>query len=126
MSLTHSSKYTIPLNGTGKRTDLKSFTVWQDSEQADSNSSEVKKGYNERLMKNKGDAKTCKVCQALNRLVAASTKRLPLKELSDRSLKLQNGEKVRKPRPPRTKFICSVCNISLCSVGSCWNEHLKS
>jgi len=32
-------------------------------------------------------------------------------------------EKSGKPRIPRTRYGCSVCQIPLCQGGTCWQEH---
>ena len=49
-----------------------------------------------------------------------------LQELSVNSVRInQNGEKSRRPRPPRTRYGCSVCQIHLCQEGTCWEEHTQ-
>jgi hypothetical protein len=60
------------------------------------------------------------------RTAQACEKRKVLQELSENSIRFnQNGEKSRRPRPPRTKYGCSVCQIHLCKGGSCWEEHTQ-
>jgi hypothetical protein len=72
-------------------------------------------------------AKECKACMAQGRTAQASGKRMALQELSDNSVRInQNGEKSRRPRPPRTRYGCSACQIHLCRGGTCWEEHTQS
>jgi len=53
-------------------------------------------------------------------------KRKVLEELSENSVRInQNGEKSRRPRPPRTRYGCSACQIHLCQGGTCWEKHIQ-
>ena len=70
-------------------------------------------------------AKECKACMAQGRTVQRVKKRKALQELSVNSVQIKDGEKSRRPRPPRTRFGCSWCQIYLCQVGPCWEEHIK-
>ena len=70
--------------------------------------------------------KECKACMAQGRKTYPVGKRKALEELSANSAKFDaDGEKSRRPRPPRTKYGCSVCNIHLCHERRCWEEHLE-
>ena len=70
-------------------------------------------------------AKECKACMAQGRTAQASGKRIAMQELSVNSVRIkEDGEKVRRARPPRTRYGCSVCQIHLCQRGPCWEEHI--
>jgi hypothetical protein len=71
-------------------------------------------------------AKACKACRAKGRTAQAGTKRKMLHDLSINSVRISNNEdRSRRPRPPRTKYGCTVCRIHLCLGGSCWDEHIQ-
>ena len=72
-------------------------------------------------------AKECKACMAQGRTAQASGKRIAMQELSVNSVRIkEGGEKVRRSRPPGTRYGCSVCQIHLCQGGPCWEEHILS
>jgi hypothetical protein len=53
-------------------------------------------------------------------------KRKVLQELSENSIRFNhNGEKLRKPRPPRTKYGYSIYQIHLCRGGTYWEEYTQ-
>src|SRR2546423_8734177 len=64
-------------------------------------------------------AKECKACMAQGRTAQASGKRMVMQELSVNSVRIkEDGEKVRRSRPPRTRYGCLVCQIHLCQGGA--------
>jgi hypothetical protein len=69
-------------------------------------------------------AKECKTCMAQGRTAQASGKIMVMQELSVNSVLKEDEEKVRRSRPPRTRYGCSVCQIHLCQGGPCWEEHI--
>src|SRR2546421_3684330 len=72
-------------------------------------------------------AKECKACMTQGRTAQASGKRIAMQELSVNSVRIkEDGEKVRRSRPPRTGYGCSVCQIHICQGGPCWEEHILS
>jgi len=114
--MAHSSsfKYTSPIDGFGVRTNLKTHIVA---------SKDGCSGTHEYISRTAGE---CKACMAQGRTAQACGKRKVLQELSENSIRFnQNGEKSRRPRPPRTKYGCSVCQIHLCKGGTCWEEHTQ-
>jgi ribosomal protein S20 len=63
----------------------------------------------------KGDKQECcKACQSASRSASA---RLALGEIS---------ANMAKRRTPRTLYKCSQCNIALCMVDKCWQDHLDA
>jgi hypothetical protein len=71
-------------------------------------------------------AKECKTCMIQGCTAQTSRNRKVLQELSENSVRFnQNGEKSRRPRPPRTRYGCSACQIHLCQGGTCWEEHTQ-
>jgi hypothetical protein len=114
--MAHSSsfKHTSPIDGFGVRTNLETHII------ASRNGCS---GTHEYISRTAGE---CKACMAQGRTAQASEKRKVLQELSENSIQFnQNGEKSRRPRPPRTKYGCSVCQIHLCKGGTCWEEHTQ-
>ena len=107
MAYSSSSKYTAPVDGFGVRINLASHvTTGRDG----------CGGIHEVLSR---DGKPCKACMAQSRIAQKSEKRKALSELSGNSVRInQEGEKSRKPRAPRTKYGCSVCQIYLCQGGT--------
>src|ERR1700731_3018460 len=69
-------------------------------------------------------AKEYKTCMAQGHTAQASGKRVVMQELLANSVLKEDGEKVRRSRPPRTRYGCSVCQIHLCQGGPCWEEHI--
>ena len=56
---------------------------------------------------------------AQGRTAQASGKRMAMQERSVNSVRIkEDGEKVRRSRPPRTRYGYSVCQIHLCQGGS--------
>jgi hypothetical protein len=108
------SKYTPPVDGFGVRTNLAlHVTVGVDG----------CVGTHEVISQ---DAKACKACMAQGRRAQGGEKRKALGKLSENSVRIdQNGEKLRKPRAPRTRYGCSACRIHLCQEGPCWEEHAQ-
>jgi hypothetical protein len=114
MAHSSSSKYASPIDGFGVRTNLKNHTI---------TSRNGCGGIHDFISRT---ASECKACMAQGRTAQACEKRKVLQELSENSIQFnQNGEKSRRPRPPRTKYGCSVCQIHLCKGGSCWEEHTQ-
>jgi hypothetical protein len=114
MAHSSSSKYTSPIDGFGVRTDLRNHII---------TSRNGCDGTHDVISKS---AKECKACMAQGRTAQASGKRKVLQELSEQSVRInQDGEKSRRPRPPRTRYGCSACQIHLCQGGTCWEEHAQ-
>jgi hypothetical protein len=114
--MAHSSSFKYPLliDGFGVRTNLKNHII---------TSSNGCGGIHEYISRT---ASECKACMAQGRTAQAGVKREVLGELSENSVRYnQKGEKSRRPRPPRTKWGCSVCQIHLCKGGTCWEEHTQ-
>ena len=112
--MAHSSapKHTSPTNGFGVRTNLASYVRGGGCQ-----------GTHEVLSR---DGKECKACMAKGRTAQAGAKREVLSKLSENSVRInQDGKKSRRPRPPRTRYGCSVCQIHLCQGGTCWEEHIQ-
>ena len=115
MAHSSSSKYTSPIDGFGVRTNLQNHVV---------TSTNACNGVCVILSQ---IAKECKACMAQGRTAQASGKRIAMQELSVNSVRIkEDGEKVRRSRPPRTRYGCSVCQIHLCQGGPCWEEHILS
>jgi hypothetical protein len=114
MAHSSSSKRTNPVDGFGVRTNLAShITTGRDG----------CGGTHEVLSQ---DGKPCKACMAQGRTAQKGEKRKALSELSGNCVRInEEGEKLRKPRAPRTKYGCSVCQIHLCQGGTCWEEHAQ-
>ncbi len=114
MAHSSSSKHTSPIDGFGVRTNLAShITVGRDG----------CGGTHEVISR---EHKECKACMAQGRTAHAGEKREVLDKLSENSLRInQDGEKSRRPRPPRTKYGCSACQIHLCQGKTCWEEHTR-
>ena len=114
MAYSSSSKHTSPADGFGVRTNLAShITISRDG----------CSGTHEMISR---DAKECKACMAQGRTAQAGEKRKDLYKLSENSVQSnQDGEKSRRPRPPRTKYGCSVCQVHLCKERTCWEEHIR-
>jgi hypothetical protein len=111
MAHSSSSKYTLPIDGFGIRTNL-ALHVQENCQ-----------GIHEVISQ---DAKECKACMAQGRIAQAGERRKALCELSENSVRInQAGEKSRKPRAPRTRYGCSACQIHLCHAGTCWKEHTQ-
>src|SRR5437667_11011837 len=114
MAYSSSSKYTSPVDGFGVRTNLASHVT---------TSRDGCEGIHKVLSQ---DGKACKACMAQGRKALGREKRKVLYALSENSIRMnQEGEKSRKPRAPRTKYGCSVCQIHLCQGGSSWQEHIE-
>lgn len=114
MAHSSSSKYTAPVDGFGVRTNLASHVA---------PGRDGCGGTHEVLSK---DGKACKACMAQGRRAQEGEKRKVLCELSGNSVQInQEGGKTRKPRAPRTRYGCSVCQIHLCQGGTCWEEHTQ-
>jgi Transposase IS4 len=106
--------YTSPIDGFGVQTNLKNHVT---------KSPDTCGGIHEVLSK---VAKECKACMAQGRTAQAVWKRKALQELSTNSVKVnEDGDKSRKSRSPRTRYGCSVCQIHLCQLGPCWEEHIQ-
>ena len=115
MAHSSSSTYTSPIDGFGVRTNLQNHVV---------TSTNACNGVRIILSQ---IAKECKACMTQGRTAQASGKRIVMQELSVNSVRIkEDGEKVRRSRPPRTKYGCSVCLIHLCQGGPCWEEHILS
>ena len=115
--MAHSSsfKHASPIDGFGVRTNIRNHIITS------------KNGCNGTHDVISQSAKECKACMAQGRTAQASGKRMVLQELSNNSVRInQNGEKSRRPRPPRTRYGCSTCQIHLCQGGTCWEEHIQS
>src|SRR5947207_6692755 len=114
--MAHSSsfKYISPVDGFGVRTNLAShITTGRD-------------GYGGTHEVLSQDGKACKACMAQGRNAQGGEKRKVLSKLSENSVRInQEGEKSRKPRVPRTRYGCSICQIHLCQGGTCWGEHTQ-
>ena len=109
-----SSEHTSPVDGFGVRTNLASHVT---------TSRDGCGGIHEVLSR---DGKVCKACMAQGRSAQGGEKRKALCELSENYVQInQQGEKSRKPRAPRTRYGCSVCQIHLCQGGTCWEEHTQ-
>jgi Transposase IS4 len=114
MSHSSSHNYTCPIDGFGVQTNLKNHVIA---------SLDTCGGVHEVLSK---VAKECKACMAQGRTTQAGWKRKALQELSVNSAQInEDGERSRIPRPPRTRYGCSVCQIRLCQLGPCWEEHIQ-
>jgi hypothetical protein len=114
--MAHSSsfKHVSPIDGFGVRTNIRNHIITS------------KNGCNGTHGIISQSAKECKACMAQGRTAQISGKRMVLQELSDNSVRVnQNGEKSRRPRPPRTRYGCSACQIHLCQGGTCWEEHTQ-
>ena len=115
MAHSSSSKYTSPIDGFGVRTNLQHHVVTST------------KACNGVCVILSHVAKECKACMAQGRTAQASGKRIAMQELSVNSVRIkEDGQKVRRSRPPRTRYGCSVCQIHLCQEGPCWEEHILS
>jgi len=107
MAHSFSSKHTSPIDGFGVRTNLQNHVV---------TSTNACNGVCVILSQ---IAKECKACLAQGRTAQASGKRMVMQELSVNSVRIkENGEKVRRSRPPRTRYDSSL------SRGYCWEEHI--
>ena len=114
MAYSSSSTYTSLVDGFRVRTNLASHIMI---------SRDGCSGTHEMISR---DAKECKACMSQGRTVQAGEKRKVLHKLSENSVRInQDGEKSRRPRPPRTKYGCSVCQIHLCKEGTYWEEHTQ-
>jgi len=114
--MAHSSsfKHASPIDRFGVRTNIRNHIITS------------KNGCNGTHDVISQSAKEGKACMAQGRMAQASGKRMVLQELSDNSVRInQNGEKLRRPRPPRTRYGCSACQIHLCQGGTCWEEHTQ-
>ena len=108
MAYSSSFKHTSPVDGFGVRTNLTAHIRDGCS------------GTHEVISK---EHKECKACMAQGHIAQEGEKRKALCELSGNSIHVnQEGEKSRKPRAPRTKYGCSVCQIHLYQGGTCWEE----
>src|SRR5215469_2798886 len=106
--MAHSSsfKYTSPVDGFGVRTNLAAHIRDGCS------------GIHEVISR---EHKECKVCMAQGREAQGGEKRKVLYKLSENSIRInQEGQKLRKPLAPRTRYGCSVYQIYLCQGGTCW------
>src|SRR5438876_448675 len=102
--MAHSSsfKYTFLIDEFGVRTNLASYIII---------SRDSCSGTHEIISR---DIKKCKTCMAQDRTVQISEKRKVLYKLSENSVRInQDEEKSKRPRPPRIKYGCSVCQIHL-------------
>src|SRR6266480_7331653 len=114
MAYSSSSKYTSPVNGFRVRINLVSHvTTGRDGYG----------GTHEVLSQN---GKACKAYMAQGQRAQGGEKRKALYELSENYVRInQQGEKSIKPRAPRTRYGCSICQIHLCQGGTCWEEHTQ-
>src|SRR5271155_196791 len=114
MAYSSSFKHASPVDGFGVRTNLKNHIITS------------RNGCNGTHDVISQSAKECKACMAQGRTAQSSGKRVVLQELSENSVRInQDGEKSRRPRPPRTRYGCSACQIHLCQGGTCWEEHAQ-
>jgi hypothetical protein len=109
------SKHTSPIDGFGVRTNLQNHVVTSTN------------ACNGVCVIPSHIAKECKACMAQGRTAQASGKRMAMQERSVNSVRIkEDGEKVRRSRPLRTRYGCSVYQIYLCQGGPCWEEHILS
>src|SRR6266480_8120380 len=114
MAYSSSSKHTSPTDGFGVHINLASHvTISRDG----------CGGTHEVISQ---EHKECKACMSQGRTTQVGEKREALCKLSENSVRInQGGEKSRRPRPPRTKYGYSVCQIHLCQGKTCWGEHIR-
>ena len=114
MAHSSSSKYTSPVDGFGVHMNLISHIMIR---------RDGCSGTHEIISR---DAKECKAYMTQGRTAQAGEKRKVLCKLSENSVRTnQDGEKLRRSRPPRTKYGCLVCQIYLYKEGTCWEEHTQ-
>ncbi len=100
MAHSSSSKYTSPVDGFGVHTNL---------------TAHIRDGYSGTHEVISREHKECKACMAQGRTAQVGKKRKVLYKLSENSVQInQDREKSRRPRPPRTRYGCSACQIHLC------------
>jgi hypothetical protein len=101
------SMHTSPIDGSGVRTNLQNHVVTSTN------------ACNGVCVIPSHIAKECKACMAQGRTAQASGKRMAMQERSVNSVRIkEDGEKVRRSRPPRTRHGCSVYQIHLCQRGT--------
>jgi hypothetical protein len=111
MAYSSSFKHASPIDGFGVRTNLRNH---------------IRNGCNGTHNVISKSAKEYKACMTQGRTAQTSGNRKVLQELSENSVRInQNGEKLRRPRPPRTRYGCSACQIHLYQGGTCWEEHTQ-
>jgi hypothetical protein len=114
MSHSSSPKHTSPVDGFGVRTNLVSHIII---------SRDGCGGTHEVISQ---EPKECKACMAQGRITQGGEKKEVLDKLSESSVRInQDGKKSRRPRPPRTRYGCSACQIHLCQGRTCWEEHSR-
>ena len=60
--------------------------------------------------------------------IRPSSKRIPLQQLAQGTVRVTEAQKSVPKRPkqyPKGYFGCALCGIHLCRKGDCWNEHIK-
>ena len=75
----------------------------------------------EHINRGRGNLGLCKACEAAGRSAQESTKRKPLEELSNNTVR----NRQRRKRASRTAWACSKCDIPICGSGPCWEEHME-
>ena len=53
-------------------------------------------------------------------------KRKALEDLSVNTVQVVRKQRKRPEKTPRTRFGCQRCDIYLCAVRRCWNEHIEA
>ena len=100
MAYSSSFKHISPVDGFGVRTNL---------------AAHVRDGCSGTHEVISREHKECKACMAQGRTAQVGKKRKVLYKLSENSVQInQDREKSRRPRPPRTRYGCSACQIHLC------------
>src|SRR6266480_4968971 len=111
MAHSSSSKYTSPVDGFGVHTNL---------------TAHIRDGCSGTHEVISREHKECKACMAQGRTAQVGKKRKVLYKLSENSVQInQDREKSRRPRPPRTRYGCSACQIHLYQGRTCWEEHTR-
>ncbi len=114
MAHSSSSKYTSPADGFRVHMNLASYIMI---------SQDGCSGIHEMISQ---DTKECKAYMAQGWTAQVGRKRKDLYKLSENSVRSnQDGEKLRRPQPPRTKYGCSVCQVHLYKERTCWEEHIR-
>ena len=72
-------------------------------------------------------AKPCRSCAAAGRRATKGTQRKSFDDLSSRTIRGISKAKVGRQQPtPRSRFGCINCNLHLCLVDICWDEHVAA